>query len=67
MRFGRHRGDGDTGLTESTLLRHDLTEIKPKFSEISNSLKFKKSFEEVKNWTDRADWADWISLAACRL
>ena len=28
---------GDTGLTGSTVLRHDLTEIKPKNGEISYS------------------------------
>ena len=28
---------GDTGLTVITVLRHDLTEIKPKMGEISNS------------------------------
>ena len=31
---------GDTGLTGPTVLRHGLTEIKPKMGGISDSLKF---------------------------
>ena len=32
-----HRGKVDTGLTGSTVLRHNLTEIKPKLGQISNN------------------------------
>ena len=35
--MGHTGGKGDTGLTGSTVLKHYLTEIKPKIGEISNS------------------------------